>query len=336
MKISYYNPTFVINVMRDCGIACDCRQVFPSCTYTTYVMDYLDYTTNSELKKAIKWLEKKIGKEVIYNEVGTKVGTFTISIPNSKRMFMNYKDNHTLLNSKPNGELLLGVDSMNKGITANIKDTKSILVGGASGGGKSVCMNNLICSLIQHSSNTKICLIDLKKCEFSSYAKCKKLLYPIATEYDSAITILNNLLNEINRRYQYMQSKGIRQATENHFDTIVCFIDEYAMLTSINQQEVDKLVGQISAVGRACTVYLVIATQMPTNKVISNTIRSNIQSRICLRTMNTAQSVAILGTRDGVDLLGYGDAYLSLDGVAGLKRVQVFFITGEDIEKAIR
>ena len=336
MRLKYYNPTFIEETLRERNIETRCHQCFPSCTYTTYVMKYLHYTTDSQLKNAIKWLEKKIGRKVEYNDLGGKERMFTISIPNQQRVFMSYRNNHPLLNSKTNGELLLGVDKMNKGITANIKNTKSILVGGASGGGKSVCMNNLICSLIQHSNRVKLCLIDLKKCEFTSYSKSRKLLYPIATTYEEAVSILKKLLDEIHKRYAYMQARGIRQATDNDFETIVCFIDEYAMLTSINQREIDDLVGQISAIGRASNVYLVIATQMPTNKVISNTIRSNIQSRICLRTMNTAQSVAILGTRDGVDLLGYGDAYLSLDGVAELKRVQVFNITSEDIEEIMR
>lgn len=334
MKISYYNPSFIEETLREMDIETRCHQCFPGCTYTTYAMKYLHFTTDSQLKNAIKWLEKKIGKKIEYNDLGGKERMFTISIPNKQRVFMSYSNNHSLLNTKPNGEILLGVDYMNKGITANIQDTKSILVGGSSGGGKSVCMNNLICSLLQHSSNVKICLIDLKKCEFTSYSKSKKLLFPVATSYSDAIYILERLLTEIKNRYNYMQRKGIRKASDKDFPITVCFIDEYAMLTSINQKEVDGLVGQISAVGRACNVYLVIATQTPTSKVISNTIRSNIQSRICLRTMNSAQSISILGTGDGVDLLGYGDAYLLLDGVPGLKRVQVFSITDEDINRA--
>lgn len=304
------------------------------CSSTIYKFKLLkcNYTPNFTLK-CIKTLSNFINVNVNVLK-DDEAGILKIRIVNKERYFPNFFNRCDCLENTEDGSMLFGIDENNEPIIFNIQKTKSLLVAGTSGSGKSVAMNNLICSLALFSDNSKvrINLIDLKRVEFSIFQNfC--IVDDYASDYEKAILILNNMLDEIQKRYKIMEQKGIRKATTRDFPILITFIDEYAELSSINQKVVDGLVSRIAQIGRACNVYLVIATQTPTNKVISNLIRSNIQSRIGLRTTNTSQSVAILQTRDCVDLLGAGDSYLSIDGVNGFIRVQICNITEDEILK---
>ena len=262
---------------------------------------------------------------------------FTLSVQKSKEFvtYPRYINRRSEVAEKGIGTMLMGIDMEGNAQYRNIQDTKSILIAGSSGGGKSVYMNNLILSLLDSSKQTGVDLsmIDLKQTELAVYETIQGVS-SVATDYDSAIALLNDLKSEIAYRYEVMREKKIRKATASDFSIRVCFIDEYAMLTAINQDEVDGLVAHIASVGRACNVYLVIATQHPKADVISNLIKANIQSRVCLRTLNSAQSVSILGCNKGVNLLGKGDALMQIDGEQ-LVHVQGCFISDNDYQQIL-
>ena len=209
-----------------------------------------------------------------------------------------------------------------------------MLIAGSSGGGKSVLLSNIICSLACYSKPEELSmtLIDLKRCEFGMYKNLCHLNHEVITDYTSAITMLNTVRQVIDTRYTQMEQMGIRQATTDKFPIICVIIDEYAELASRgNKQELDSTVASIAATGRACNVFLIIATQHAVGSIISNVIKSNMQTKIGLRTTNVAQSICAIGTRDCVDLLGYGDSFIHFDGMAELQRVQVCNLSDEDI-----
>ena len=320
------------NLLNSAGIKAIAKDTIVNCTTTKYIFELQKLTSASAIQKAIASIKFCIHKNVtLSNDQNNDFFTLSLLIDNEERYFPRFMMySYNLENAKP-GSMLFGLDENMKPLIFNIEDTKSLLVAGSSGGGKSVAMNCLIESLALHSkNNVDINLIDLKRCEFSIY-KDFKIVKNLCTDYDQAINLLNKINYEIDRIYSIMQAKNIRKATIDDFNINITFIDEYAALSAINQKVVDGLVSRIASIGRAANVYLIIATQIPTNKVISNVIRSNIQSRIGLKTTNAAQSIAILQTRNCCDLLGYGDAYLSIDGISGLIRCQVCNITEDDI-----
>lgn len=335
-KYTYITNESLESFLKNIGFNCQVKDRICSYSFVIYELQLKELYNQKMFKKVIELLKIALGgKQVYINEQTHKPMTIELSIENDTRIFPSMFQYHEALNNKPAGELLIGVDNKNKPITVNITKTKSILVGGSSGGGKSVCMHNLICSILGHSkpSECQIALIDLKKCEFTRYENVSHLKYnKIATDFRTAKNLLYTVCSEIDQRYKIMSQNGIRQATTKDFPILIVFIDEYAMLSAIDQETIDGYTSKIASVGRACNVYMVIATQHATNKTLSNVIRSNIQSRIGLRTTNSAQSICIIGTKILTELLGYGDAYISIDGISGLQRCQICSITDEDLD----
>ena len=329
-----YDIKFISQYLNNLGLSNTVSYMSKGATSSTYNFRLFENNyTPSFIKRCIDTLSTYLNTKIIILKNTEQESILSILISNKSRFYPKFFDYCGVLKNKPNGTMLFGLDNENNAIYYNIKDTKSLLVAGSSGSGKSVAMNNLIESIALFSDEKKvrINLIDLKKVEFSIYQNFV-IVDKFASNFNGAISILNSMIKEIQKRYDIMEAKGIRKATEDDFPIIITFIDEYAELSSINQKLVDGLVSRIAQIGRVCNVYLVIATHTPTNKAISN----SIQSRIGLRTTNIAQSNAILQSRDCVDLLGMGDAYLSIDGVNGLKRVQVFNITEKEILSRVK
>lgn len=298
------------------GLPAVCVEEVVGYTYDIYKCKYTSLVNKSIIKNCIQKLEMGWGRKIIYSDK-TEPMQFTLSMPKSKDniVYPRYVYYRKEIATKDVGTMLMGIDMQSQTIYRNIQDTKSILIAGSSGGGKSVYMNNLILSLLdnENKSGVDLYMVDLKQTELTIYDGILGVS-SVATTFESAIETLESLKSEIARRYEIMKEQHSHKATINDFPIKVCFIDEYAMLTAIDQDKVDNLVAHIASVGRACNVYLVIATQHPRSDVISNLIKANIQSRVCLRTLNTAQSVSIIGNGEGINLLGRGDALMQIDG----------------------
>lgn len=300
--------------------------------FITYEFNLLNARNFPKIKKTMACLSSIVHKPV--KVVPSETSSFAISIEREERLFPRFSCYHDALEGKEPGEILFGLDQVGNPVTKNIRDTKSLLIAGSSGGGKSVLLSNILCSLFCYSKPEEcgVLLIDLKRVEFELFKDSCHLVMPVQFEYSGACRALDLVKNEIDKRYSAMQKQGIRKATVDKFPLLVVVIDEYAMLVNNDTGHyIDKVVSYIASTGRACNVFIIVATQHAVSSVISNTIKSNLQSRIGLRTTNTAQSTCILGTRDCVDLLGYGDSYAMFDGVAGLQRIQTCYLSDEDI-----
>lgn len=212
------------------------------------------------------------------------------------------------------GDFQLGMTLDGKELNANIYNTRSILIAGSSGGGKSSLMNCIIDSIIRSSDNIIIDCIDLKRVELGFYNYIHNTKHYVATTKREAADLLRSVKDEIDRRYKIMSEKKILKASPEDFPPYVIFIDEFAALDAPAGSTIHSLVSYITAVGRACGVFMVIATQHPKNSVIDNTIRANCSTKILLACSNSAQSTTICGSKIGVDLLGKGDTFLFLDG----------------------
>lgn len=336
-EIEIFNPVDLAAAITSMKTPCTFNKYEIAPSNVLYHFDLnnpLDYT---KINKMAKCLTALIHKPV--KAGASEVASFCLSIPREERDFPKFKNLHTALAGKKAGEMLFGVDEHGNTITRNITKTKSMLVAGASGGGKSVYLSSLICSLISYSKPQEcgLVLIDLKRCEFELFKNAPHLVCPVQFEYDGAHRTLEAVKSEIERRYKDMQANGIRTATVDKYPLLIVFIDEYAELALRgDKNELDKIVSSIAATGRAANVFIVVSTQHAVSTIISNVIKSNLQSRVGLRTTNIAQSSCILNCRDCVDLLGYGDSYVSFDGVAGLLRVQGAYIDENDINTMLK
>ena len=303
-----------------------------TCTTIKYHFNLENITKLPKVKKVAELLSASFHEPI--KVLSSQIGHFCLEFTRKEREFPNFMCSHKHLANKPAGEILFGIDGNGEPNTRNIMKTKSIMIAGSSGGGKSVLLSNIICSLACYSKPEELSmtLIDLKRCEFGMYKNLCHLNHEVITDYTSALSMLNNIRQVIDTRYTRMEQMGIRQATTDKFPIICVIIDEYAELASRgNKQELDSTVASIAATGRACNVFLIIATQHAVGSIISNVIKSNMQTKIGLRTTNVAQSICAIGTRDCVDLLGSGDSFIHFDGQAELKRVQVCNLSDEDI-----
>lgn len=298
-----------------------------------YLWHYILYNPNDILKvrRCVPALSAVNGAPVAV--VPSRIGHFALSISRENERFFPRALNYSP--TKINGDMFIGLDEDGEPVVKNLKQTKSILVAGSTGGGKSVALSSIIMSLARSSVQAvHMVLIDLKKVEFSLYEDLPHLITPPISDPQKAVEMLENILSEISRRYSQMEKMHRRSMSFEEMNALVVFIDEYAELATsgnVNKREVENLVSRIAATGRACNVFLVISTQHPVKEIISNAIKVNLPSKIGLRTANTAQSVTIIGSRDCCDLLGKGDAIISIDGEQP-QRVQVPYLSDEDID----
>lgn len=272
-----------------------------------------------------------------YSYAKAENGKLILSITKD-REYPSFEDYYEeALAGKPNGEILVGIDDQGEPVTFNISDSKSILIAGSSGAGKSVAMHGIALSLLLHSDKKKVktCFIDLKGgVEFMKY---RSLAWKTCANAEEAISLLERIKRECEYRYRVMRSRGIEKATCNDFPYIVVFIDEYAELVTNaqNKKELERLMVSILQICRACGIFFVIATQHPTNQNLSNAIRVNVQSRLGLRAANSAQSVNIMGDKSCVSLRGNGDGILRIDGRCEDIHLQCFNVTNDFKNKVI-
>lgn len=297
-----------------------------------YLWHYILYNPNDilKVKRCISALSAVNGAPVAV--VPSKLGHFALSISRENERFFPRALNYSP--EKINGDMFIGIDEDGKPVVKNLKQTKSILIAGSTGGGKSVALSSIIMSLARSSVQAvNMVLIDLKKVEFSLYEDLPHLITPPISDPQESVNMLRNVLLEISHRYSRMEQMRRRSMSFEEMNALVVFIDEYAELATsgnVNKREVENLVSRIAATGRACNVFLVISTQHPVKDIISNAIKVNLPTKIGLRTANSAQSVTIIGSRGCCDLLGKGDAILAVDGEQP-QRVQVPYLSDEDI-----
>ncbi|MCA0275568.1 MAG: hypothetical protein LCH86_06165 [Proteobacteria bacterium] len=218
-----------------------------------------------------------------------------------------------------------------------------LLVGGATGQGKSVCMHALIVSLIsRHSPETlKLCLIDPKQVEFPVYGSSKYLWNnEVASGIASARNAIDALVQEMDTRYTRLKELGVNHVLEARkkqgggFPFIVAFIDELADLI-IQDRTIEPKIVRLAQLARASGIHLVLATQRPDAKTFSGLIRSNIPSRIALTVQKSSESQIILDEPGAEDLLGKGDMLIKQPGEE-ITRAHGYYLSLQDVEAMVR
>jgi S-DNA-T family DNA segregation ATPase FtsK/SpoIIIE len=271
------------------------------------------------------------GESVVGVEVPNKAST-TVTI----RQVMDSDSYQSILN-EGGLPVALGLASAGEPIAIDLLKMPHLLIAGATGSGKSVCMNSVISSLIAHQppSRVRLMLIDPKRVELTPYNGVPHLVTPVVTEPDQVVRLLRGAIEEMGRRYKLLEQAGVRniksynsspKATEDMPFFVVC-IDELADLMMTASFEVEQGICRLAQLGRATGIHLVVATQRPSVDVVTGLIKANFPSRIAFAVASQVDSRTILDMAGAERLLGRGDMlYLSSDA-AKPRRVQGVLIT---------
>ena len=238
----------------------------------------------------------------------------------------------------------LGKDIAGKAIIADLAKMPHMLVAGATGSGKSVCINTLITSILFKATpeEVKFVLIDPKMVELSNYNGIPHLMAPVVTDAKKAASALNWAVQEMERRYTVFATAGVRdmarynQTIEDHkLPAVVVIIDELADLMMVAPVDVEDAICRLAQKARAAGIHLVLATQRPSVDVITGTIKANIPSRISFAVSSQIDSRTILDMSGAEKLLGKGDMLYYPVGAPKPMRVQGAFISDHEVEELL-
>ncbi|ETT82643.1 DNA translocase FtsK [Viridibacillus arenosi FSL R5-213] len=272
-----------------------------------------------------------------------------IEIPNQKSRPVRISEivgDQLFIDSDSPLEAALGLDLTGKPVTLDLRKMPHGLIAGATGSGKSVCINSILVSLLLKASpqDVKLLLIDPKMVELAAFNHIPHLVSPVITDVKAATAALKWAVEEMERRYQLFAHVGARDITrynamveeERKFSLkmpyLVIVIDELADLMMMAPTDVEEAICRIAQKARACGIHLVLATQRPSVDVITGLIKSNIPTRIAFSVSSQIDSRTILDSQGAERLLGRGDMLYLGNGMSGPIRVQGTFVTDEEIE----
>lgn len=272
--------------------------------------------------------------------VGVEVPNQSVSIVKLREVL----ESSAYKKRKNNLQISLGKDVAGKAILANLASMPHLLVAGSTGSGKSVCINNVILSLIYQNSpdDLKFILIDPKRVELSAYNDIPHLLTPVVNDTDKAINSLRWVVNEMHERYKLLQAAGKRNIDSynsavivNRIPYIVVIVDEFAALMSLAAKEIEAAVVSLAQMARAVGIHLVLATQRPSVDVITGLIKANITSRIAFAVASAMDSRTIIDTSGAEKLLGKGDMLFMTAEQSKPRRIQGAYVSDEEIAKVV-
>ncbi|MBS4535994.1 DNA translocase FtsK [Clostridium sp. D2Q-14] len=274
-----------------------------------------------------------------------------IEVPNIDKLTVNLRDvleTNEYNSMKSKLAFALGKDIAGKPIIANIEKMPHLLIAGATGSGKSVCINTLITSILYKAKpdEVKLLMIDPKVVELSIYNGIPHLLIPVVTDPKKSSHALNWAVQEMNNRYNLFAGKGVRDiknynekaAKDESIDglpQIVIIIDELADLMMVSPNEVEDSICRLAQMARAAGIHLIVATQRPSVDIITGTIKANIPSRISFSVSSQADSRTILDMGGAEKLLGKGDMLFYPVGASKPQRLQGAYIDEKEVEKLV-
>lgn len=282
-----------------------------------------------------------------------------IEVPNPKPQEVSYKE---LLESYKNSSkkcrlpLLLGKAVNGDNVISDLAKMPHLIIAGATGSGKSVCINTIVMSIVMNlrPDQVKLLMIDPKKVELTPYSKLPHMLAPVITEPQGASAALYWLVKEMERRYELLKLCGVRnieafnhRKRDHNFESsidkdipetmhyIVGIIDELADLMMVSSHDIETPIARIAQMARAVGIHLILATQRPSREVITGLIKANFPTRISFKVSSRVNSQIILDEVGAESLLGNGDMLFLPPGTSHLTRAQGAFIRDEDIHAIV-
>ncbi len=286
-----------------------------------------------------------------------------IEVPNAERHIVRLSDiiaSEAFEKVKSKLTLALGKDIMGTPLTTDLAKMPHLLIAGATGSGKSVGLNAMICSVLYKATpdEVKLLLIDPKRIELSAYEGIPHLIVPVVTDAKKATRGLHWAVHEMERRYTLMAEKGVRNiyqynrkimkehgaakdnirsgdtgASEEKLPLILIVIDELADLMLVASRDVELALTRLAQMARAAGIHLLLATQRPSVDVLTGIIKANFPTRLSFQVSSRTDSRTILDANGAENLLGNGDMLLLPPGTAKLQRVHGAYVSEPEISR---
>ncbi|MCH9634765.1 MAG: DNA translocase FtsK [Chlamydiae bacterium] len=283
-----------------------------------------------------------------------------IEVPAQEAQEVNFKDIlEDYRSSQRNFHIpvLLGKTVNGEHVITDLVRMPHCIIAGATGTGKSVCINTIVMSLLMNCKpdEVKLMLVDPKKVELYPYTRLPHLISPVITEPAGVTSALKWLVREMEKRYEMLKVLGFRniaafnnrkinKEAEEEIDMeiptsmyyIVCIIDELADLMMLSSNEIEMPIARIAQMARAVGIHLILATQRPSREVITGLIKANFPTRVSFKVASRVNSQIILDEIGAESLLGNGDMLFMPPGASTLIRTQGCFIRDQDIHKVVK
>lgn len=282
-------------------------------------------TNYMKVEKQLKNIRANLGNEAISMEIGDKPSTINFYVPCDNREVIYLR---SLLESEQYQKFMdeavlpfiIGQDTVGNPLYADLQKLVHILIAGTTGSGKSVFINNIITSLLLAKSPQEMImyLIDPKQVEFAMYEGIPHVK-KVITDMDYAMSTLNSLVKEMEKRYSKFADVGVRdiagynKKSNNPLPYIVTVIDEFADLICTHPQ-VESVIQRLGQKARASGIHMIIATQRPSVDVITGVVKSNLPSTFCLRLKTSTDYQTVFGKGIPYTLLGNGDGVAAIEG----------------------
>ncbi len=269
-----------------------------------------------------------------------------IEVANKEREIVHIKDilsSEVFQRSKSRLTLALGKDISGRPVVTDLTQMPHLLIAGATGTGKSVCLHTMICSLLFKSTpeEIRLLLIDPKRIELSVYDGIPHLLHPVVLEAKMATQALKWTVAEMERRYQLLEEARARnlesynREAEEKLAYIVIVVDELADLMVVSSKEVETSLTRLSQMARASGIHLLLATQRPSVDVLTGIIKANFPARISFQVSSRTDSRTILDTAGAERLLGAGDMLFLPPGTSKLRRIHGAYISEKEVLRIV-
>ena len=278
-----------------------------------------------------------------------------IEVPNTNRQVVRFKEviaSSAFEKSKSKLTLCLGKDIVGNPVVAELEKMPHLLIAGATGTGKSVALNAMICSLLYKSKpdEVKIIMVDPKRIELSSYDGIPHLITPVVTNPKKATNALFWAVREMERRYELLSEIGARNIKQYNnkvakaqkpvdkeplekLPYIVIVIDELADLMMVGSRDVEVALTRLAQMARAAGIHLILATQRPSVDVLTGIIKANFPTRLTFQVSSRTDSRTIIDTVGAENLLGSGDMLFLPPGTAKLQRIHGAYISETELSQ---
>ena len=247
------------------------------------------------------------------------------------------------INAKGGLPVALGEDTGGEPVIADLGDLPHLLIAGATGSGKSVCINAVVTSLLltNRPDRLRMIMVDPKRVELTPFNGIPHLVAPVIVDTDQVLVVLRAIQNEMLRRYKQMEKMGVRniegynRKVKERIPVLVLIIDELADLMMAAAYEVEQALVRLAQLGRATGIHLILATQRPSVNVVTGLLKANVPARVAFAVASQVDSRVILDSVGAEKLLGKGDMLLLTAESPKPLRVQGTFVSDWEIEKLV-
>jgi S-DNA-T family DNA segregation ATPase FtsK/SpoIIIE len=351
--------------LREFKVEGEVKEYHPGPVITTYEFYPNPGIKISQVANLAEDLSLALGAESVRIQRIPGKSSLGVEIPNNKREIIKLRDiiaSENFANSPSKLTFALGKTVHDEVTVTDLGIMPHLLIAGATGTGKSVCLNALIASIMYKATpeEVKLILIDPKRLEFTLYEGIPHLLSPVINDSKKAGVVLMDAVRKMEQRYQLLSQNKVRnieqynhhiaqvrQEKKGHLSEeekktlrplpyIVIIIDELAELMMVSAQDVDYAIARLAQLARAVGIHLVLATQRPSIDVITGTIKNNFSSRIAFRVPSKIDSRVILDTGGADKLLGMGDMLFMPPNYPRLQRLHCAYVSIPEIRRLVK